>query len=88
VGAGGGHVIRKNLYFSPRQTSISGKPSDFTASDNLEDKDSLFVDADRFDFRLREGSPAAIGFGAAASPSTTGAARAAPAAACGWWRRR
>jgi hypothetical protein len=78
VGSGGGHVIRKNLFFSPGRTSISGKPGDFTASDNLEDKDPLFTDADRFDFRLREGSPA-IGFGAPAFPSTRGAAPAPPA---------
>jgi hypothetical protein len=74
VGAGGRHVIRKNLFFGPGRKSISGKPGDFTASDNLEDKDPLFLDADRFDFRLGEGS-SAIGFGAAISPSILEALR-------------
>ena len=81
AGAGGGHVIRKNLFFGPGRVSISGKPGGFTASDNVEGKDPLFLDADRFDFRLREGSPAA-GFGAAippTSPSIPGAVLPQPA---------
>ena len=67
VGAGGGHVIRNNLFFGPERTSIAGKAGDYAASDNLEDKDPLFVDADRFDFRLRKGSPAIDSGGARAS---------------------
>jgi len=58
VSAGGGHVIRNNLFFGPGRTSIGEKAGNYTASDNLEDKDPLFADADRFDFRLRKGSPA------------------------------
>ena len=70
AGAGGGHVIRSNLFFGPGRTSISGKTGDYTASDNLEDKDPLFKDADRLDFHLRKGSPA-IDSGNAHGPVST-----------------
>jgi parallel beta helix pectate lyase-like protein len=74
AGAGGGHVIRGNLFFAPGRASIAGKPEGYAASENLEGKDPLFLDADRFDFRLREGSPA-VGLGASgaaggAAPAT------------------
>jgi hypothetical protein len=58
VAAGGRHVIRHNLLFAPERKSIGEAPRDCTLSDNLEDRDPLFVEPDRFDFRLREGSPA------------------------------
>ena len=61
--AGGRHVIRNNLFYGPGRKAISGKSGGYVASDNLEDKDPQFVDADRFDFRLQKGSPA-IGLGA------------------------
>jgi hypothetical protein len=58
VGPGGGHVIRKNLFFGPGRTAISRTPGGCAVSDNLEERDPLFVDADHFDFRLGRGSPA------------------------------
>jgi Right handed beta helix region/Protein of unknown function (DUF1565) len=56
VAAGGGHVIRHNLFYAPDRTSISRR-GDNRVSDNLE-QDPLFVAPERFDFRLRKGSPA------------------------------
>lgn len=58
MSAGGGHVIRNNLFFGPGRTPVSGKPGDSAISDNLVDKAPLFLDAGRFDFRLRKDSPA------------------------------
>jgi Right handed beta helix region/Protein of unknown function (DUF1565) len=57
VGAGRGHVIRKNLFFAPDRTSIGKGSANYSATENVE-KDPLFVDPERFDFRLRKGSPA------------------------------
>jgi hypothetical protein len=57
VAAGGGHVIRHNLFHAPDRTSISRRSGGNTVSDNLE-QDPLFVAPERFDFRLRRGSPA------------------------------
>jgi hypothetical protein len=58
VAAGGRHVIRHNLFFGPDRKAICGESRDYTASDNVEERDPMFVDADHHDFRLREGSPA------------------------------
>ena len=57
VAPGGRHVIRTNLFFGPERTSIGERPRDCAVSGNVEDKDPLFLDPDRFDFRLRAGSP-------------------------------
>ena len=77
AGAGGGNVVRKNLFFAPGRAPIAGKSEEFTASDNLEGKDPLFRDPDRFDFRLREGSPA-VGLGAPEPPPPAAAPAAPP----------
>jgi hypothetical protein len=58
VGPGGGHVIRNNLFFARGRRSIGKEDGKFTASNNLEDQDPLFADAEGFDFHLRKGSPA------------------------------
>jgi hypothetical protein len=58
VASGGQHVIRNNLFFGPGRTAIGERPPDCTVSGNLEANDPLFVDPGRFDFRLRERSPA------------------------------
>lgn len=58
VAAGGRHVLRNNLFFGPGRTSIGAEPRNHTASENVEERDPLFVEADRFDFHLRKGSPA------------------------------
>ncbi|MCI0744663.1 MAG: DUF1565 domain-containing protein [Verrucomicrobia subdivision 3 bacterium] len=57
VAAGGGHVIRHNLFFAPGRTSIGKSSAGYLASENLE-QDPLFVDAERFDFHLGKDSPA------------------------------
>jgi len=77
AGAGGGNVVRKNLFFAPGRASIVGKSGEFAASDNLEGKDPLFRDPDRFDFRLGEGSPA-VGLGAPEPPPPAAAPAAPP----------
>jgi hypothetical protein len=58
VAAGGRHILRHNLFFGPGRTSIGGETSQYSLTGNVEDQDPLFVDAERFDFRLRQGSPA------------------------------
>jgi hypothetical protein len=58
VTAGDKHIIRNNIFFGPGRTAIQGNSGAYTAAANLEDKDPLFVDAERGDFHLREGSPA------------------------------
>jgi hypothetical protein len=58
VGPGGGHVIRNNLFFARNRRSIGREDGKYTASDNLEEKDPRFADAENFDFHLMNGSPA------------------------------
>jgi hypothetical protein len=70
VGPGGGHVIRNNLIFAHQRKPIGDDAGKFKASDNIEEKDPLFTDAERFDFHLRQGSPA-IDAGAGEQPVST-----------------
>lgn len=77
VGCGPGHQIRHNLFFGPERTALGKPPDGCRIADNLEGQDPLFLDPDRFDFRLRAGSPA-IDAGRAEPAVTTdreGAAR-------------
>jgi hypothetical protein len=57
VAAGGGHVIRNNLFFAPDRRSID-KSGAADAIGNIEGKDPLFVAAEQANFRLRPQSPA------------------------------
>ena len=57
MGAGGGHVIRNNLFFAPERTSIGKSDSEYLAVSNLE-KDPMFANPERLDFHLTKGSPA------------------------------
>jgi hypothetical protein len=58
VRPGGGHVIRNNLFFARGRRSVGEENGKFTASSNLEEKDPMFADTERFDFHLRKDSPA------------------------------
>ena len=78
VAAGGRHVIRHNLFFGPGRTAIGERPRDCTVSGNLEEKDPLFVDPDRFDFRLRPGSPAIDSNGAQSAGARPSVSQATP----------
>jgi hypothetical protein len=69
VAAGGGHIVRNNLFFGPDRTSIDKSFAGFTASANLE-TDPLFANARQLDFRLLKGSPA-INSGASEQPVTS-----------------
>lgn len=69
VGAGGGHIIRNNLFFAPGRTSIGRNPGGSSVSNNLE-HDPLFVAPEHFDFHLRKDSPA-IDAGTSESPIPT-----------------
>jgi hypothetical protein len=57
VGPGGGHAIRRNIFFAAGRRSIGDSSGKHSASENIE-ADPLFLDPERCDFRLREGSPA------------------------------
>jgi len=57
VGAGGGHVIRNNLFFAAGHESI-GDAGVSDATYNNEQEDPRFVEPEQFDFRLRPRSPA------------------------------
>ena len=55
--AGGGHIVRNNLFYGPDRTAIDKGAAEYKALDNLE-KDPLFAAPQRLDFRLGKGSPA------------------------------
>jgi hypothetical protein len=57
VAAGGGHLIRNNLFFAPNRRSIDNSGA-AGATGNIEGKDPLFVAAEQANFRLQPQSPA------------------------------
>jgi hypothetical protein len=58
VGPGGGHIVRNNLFFAPNRRSIGEGSGHYKATDNIEDKDPQFADAEQHNFHLRTDSPA------------------------------
>jgi hypothetical protein len=57
VAAGGGHVIRNNLFFAPNRRSIDSS-GEADVNGNIEGKDPLFVAAEQANFQLQAQSPA------------------------------
>ncbi len=57
-GAGGGHVIENNLFFTDRDVDQIDSPELYTERNNVYGSDPAFVDDASFDFRLTPGSPA------------------------------
>ncbi|MBN1674169.1 MAG: right-handed parallel beta-helix repeat-containing protein [Kiritimatiellae bacterium] len=56
---GTGNIVRNNLFFAPdRKGTIVGGKNRYTATDNIEGKEPLFVNPQESDFRPRAGSPA------------------------------
>jgi len=57
VTAGDKHTIRNNLFFGLGRSAITGNSEAYRATANLEDKDPLFVNAERGDFHPGKDSP-------------------------------
>lgn len=78
VNTGGGHRICGNLFYGPERTAWDRPPEGCRIEGNLEGRDSLFVDVDREDFRLRPGSPAIDAGVAEGAPKTDREGRSRP----------